>query len=186
MKKKDPKLSNFLDGRTIVPGLYVLTRTIANPKPDKRMRDRWIFAPEWKAGMRFEVKQAWWRFRDDSAWTSYELGHRDERFPGHIDIHVHAGGSTIGGGNTEGREGAVLALLDALAIDTSDGAAFDWLLIANNAEGWEASILYALYQSGAIDAEHIKDGIAAVRRKLDAEQAEIERRQAEREKERAG
>lgn len=37
------------------PGIYVLTKTIANPKPDRRVKDRWLDAPCWEEGMRFEV-----------------------------------------------------------------------------------------------------------------------------------
>ena len=37
------------------PGIYRLTKTIKNPKPDRRKED-WQFEPEWAAGSPFFVE----------------------------------------------------------------------------------------------------------------------------------
>src|SRR5271163_152212 len=86
-------------------GIFILTRSIANPKPDRRVRDQWCKAGEWEKGWRFVIRRSHWIEREradalkkvevavasESTLRIFELTYLGERYARTVTVYERDG-----------------------------------------------------------------------------------------------
>lgn len=155
-------------------GIFKLTTTITNPKPDRRVKDQWLQAPEWPAGSRFAIRHApWvekeWSRQGETGAKAYELTCLDDRFSRSVtlverDGRPHAVLGTF-------LDDACLALVAALAPSDEKDDPLLWAFIQrgdwSNVSRSARAALFRLVRDGVVT-------VAEVTAALDAEDADID------------
>ena len=179
----------------MTPGIYTLSRRIENPRPDRRVRDRWLSALVWKAGTRFAVRRAVW-FENELAQmahgadavalktiATYELTSLDDRYSERVLIIVHDGGAvTHARGGDDQQEAALLDLVTALVPSTAPDDALQWVFV-DRGDGTSlhgcAPALFRLVRRGVVTIDQVREVLAEYDAELDAEaRAETEAEKA--------
>lgn len=144
-------------------GIFTLSKTIANPKPDRRTRNRWLGAAEWKAGTVFSVMRAPSHPGDA---PYFRLKHLDERYPEEVSFFHNREGGFWRSSHPD-QEAALLTLVAALAPSTDPDHPLLWLILKRHDYISRASeaVLFRLVREGAVT-------LAQVEAALDASDAE--------------
>lgn len=148
-------------------GIYILSRTIANPRPDRRTRDQWLKGNEWEKGMRFVVRRAHWIERDRAEAMAqvpgvrrvFELRFLGERYADYVNLFEKDGIVEHARGNfPEEAEQAMLVLVAALVRSTERDDELDWIFrergsrMADMAE----DVLHRLVDCGTVKLDDIR------------------------------
>jgi hypothetical protein len=159
-------------------GIFILSRTITNPRPDRRTRDQWQKANEWEKGMRFVIRRAHWIERDRAEAMAtvpgerrvFELRYLGERYADYVNLFEKDGIVEHARGNfPDEAEQAMLVLVTALVRSTDRDDELDWIFrsrgerMADMADG----VLYRLVDRGTVKLDDIRAALA----EWDAEEA---------------
>jgi hypothetical protein len=141
-------------------GIFLLGKTITNPKPDRRMRHDWIAETEWKEGWKFQLRRARWVERNTGVEEAYELAYLDSNRYSTVTFYVDEDGDL----NTTAEETLAPALLELAqnlvpSKDPKDDVRF--IFTSRGYSGEERIVLNRLVQSGAITLAQIKAALAA-------------------------
>lgn len=115
-------------------GMYVLKRTISNPKPDRRVRDRWLKRFQWEEGWRFSIRRMRWQEVDQNDVPQpnikcFELRFLGERYGECVTLIEKDGmlTDTCGADLPEEAEPALLTLVMALELSTDIDDQLEWI-----------------------------------------------------------
>lgn len=106
-----------MDIRDLTDGLYVLTRDVLNPHPDRRKRRDWTAEPMWAAGAEFTVR----------TWVDADINPELPMYCAEIShANRHVGCAWWGGGESNSRSHekavALVAALEPVAIQSVEQA----------------------------------------------------------------
>ncbi len=173
-------------------GIFVLSRTITNPRPDRRTRDQWQKALEWEKGMRFSVRRAHWIERDRADVTTgipgdrrvFELRYLGERYADYVNVFERDGIVEHARGQfPEEAEPAMLNLVNALVRSMERDDELEWIFrqrgsrMSDMADG----VLYRLVCRGTVKLDDIRATLAEWDAEEEAEAEEVARQAAKKE-----
>lgn len=161
-------------------GIFVLTKTIANPKPDRRMRDKWLAAPEWKEGSRFALRRAWWQERGEKDTPAsnkpksecYELEFLGERYSEKVAI-IKRDGTTRVRTVLEEQEPAMLDLLDSLRLSLELDDRLKWVFLehGDRINDHATDIVFRLVHQSVLTVDQVRKAYQERNAEYDAEEA---------------
>jgi len=108
----------------LAEGIYVLTKDIPNPRPDRRQKDDWFAAPVWKTGWRFTLRKAPWA-KAHAAVSTFELRCIENRYGSSVSVYAGEGELTFNA-LKENVDQALRALVDALKPSDNPRDALIW------------------------------------------------------------
>jgi len=164
-------------------GIYVLTRDITNPRPDRRTRGKaWLKVDEWEKGMRFSIRRAHWLEKDLSESGSlrdrrcFELRYLGERYAGYVNVFEQGGiVEHVRGNFPEDAEQAMIVLVSALARSTERDDELEWIFLDRGTTMGHCAedILHRLICHGKVTL----DDVRAMMVESDVEDEEAQRKE---------
>ncbi len=162
-------------------GIFILSRTITNPKPDRRVRDQWCKAVEWQKGWRFVVRRSRMIEREraealkdakvavESSLRIFEVTYLGERYARSVTVYERDGiVAEVRGDVSEAAEPAAINLVNALVLSTDEDDALDWIFRQRGTRMSDCAngVLHRLVHRGTVKL----DDIRAVMAEEDAEE----------------
>lgn len=168
-------------------GIYILSRTIVNPRPDRRTRDQWLKAGEWEKGMRFSIRRAHWVERDRRETIEgaggivpgnvrvFELRFLGERYAETVNVFETDGIVTSMRANiADEAESALIVLVGALVRSTDRDDELDWIFRQRGSRMSDVAgdVLYRLVCRGTVKLDDIRAVLSESDAEEDAEETE--------------
>lgn len=144
----------------IKPGIYVLSRTVINPKPDRRCKDEWLKAEKWEEGWKFELLEDPHAEQNTGvpAYRLQCLENRHESIKG-VTVYGKATGFVVGGRADDKQTDALVALICYLVPSSNPKDGFDFVFHERSSKAHEYAddILWALVKRGRITLDEVRE-----------------------------
>ena len=141
-------------------GVFILGKLIKNPKPDRRVKDDWIAATEWKPGNRFMLRLAPWLTRNHGVAEPFELSSLDNRYGACVNLDLADGELQVVTAH-EALVPVIRELVQALRPSEDPDDAVSYVFVSRGYVGEERSVLCRLVRNGVLSVDLIKAAIKA-------------------------
>ena len=144
-------------------GIFVLSKDITNPTPDRRYRDKWLAAVTWEKDWRFSIRRIEYREKDYAESgievKVYELKWLGSRYSGTVEFVERGAGEIRCGYWREDpkAQAAMMELVGGLTLSTDKHDEFLWQFLkdGNSVRDYGDDVLWQLYKAGKITNEDI-------------------------------